>query len=399
MKMALRTLFFGYSSTNTLSFNLLYAFFRVYCGISLAIGAGWSKVFHQIDEAGGRDWDNLAFGIPDWFVKQVSDIGFTFISPSLWAWLAVYGEFIGGLLIAAGLLTRISAIQMAFQFFVVSFIWYDEPVPFAMYYQQLIFWSFVLIAAAGGGRFSIDHWLLNHNMPGRAARKPALAGALVLLAFSCFGQTQAVPARVSFTIANPSLKNREIDIRYFDSSANEPRGYGYDLAALSAHPVNMPAGTRVYEKYKSRRELLFVVTDRDNGRKFDLTKAYDITPGQRLQAASDEQNETAARLKKAAEKPGIEEAARAHQLEMVTIRFAGKSWWNRQVYVRVQLPYESQKTNVGFSQKLNWFGTFRANYPVGSKVYLCRGAYWEGDVKETYLFTVEAGTANGTVRL
>jgi uncharacterized membrane protein YphA (DoxX/SURF4 family) len=399
MKMALQSLLFGSTPSNTFSFNLIYTLFRFYCGISLAIGAGLSKVFHKINEDGGRDWDNLAFGVPDWFVKQVSEIGFTFISPSLWAYLAVYGEFIGGLLIAFGLLTRISAIQMAFQFFVVSFIWYDEPVPFTMYYQQLIFWSFVLIAAMGGGRFSIDHWLLNHKMPDRATRKPALASALFLLAFSSFGQPQAAPARVTFTIANPSLKNREIDIRYFDNTRNAPSGYGYDLTALGTHPANMPEGTRVYEKKKGRWELKFVVTGQDNGRRFDLTSTFDITREQRLQAMSDEQNEATARLKKAAEQPGIEALARTHDLNMVTFRVAGKSWWSRQVYVRVQLPYESQKTNVGFSQKLNRFSAFQVSYPVGTKVYLCVGAYWKGDVKETYLFTVESEKAGDTVRL
>jgi hypothetical protein len=48
--------------------------------------------------------------------------------------------------------------------------------------------------------------------------------------FSSFGQAQ--PTRVSFTIANPSLKNREIDIRYFDNTRYAPSGYGYDLTAL-----------------------------------------------------------------------------------------------------------------------------------------------------------------------
>lgn len=158
MKKAIQSLLFGSAQAGTRTYDIAYTLFRFYCGFSIAIGAGLSKVFHKINEDGGKAWDNLAFGVPDWFVKQVGDIGFTVISPSFWAHLAVYGEFIGGLLIAVGLFTRISALQLAFQFFVVSFIWYDEPGLFTMYYQQLIFWSFVLIAALGGGRFSADHW-------------------------------------------------------------------------------------------------------------------------------------------------------------------------------------------------------------------------------------------------
>jgi len=161
MKLALKSFLFGSAQSGTLAYETAYALFRFYCGISIAIGAGFSKVFHKIDENSGEGWDNLAFGVPNWFVKQVSEIGFTFISPSFWAHLAVYGEFIGGLAVALGLFTRISAIQLAFQFFVVSFLWYDEPMPFAMYYQQLIFWGFVLIAVVGDGRFSLDSWVKN----------------------------------------------------------------------------------------------------------------------------------------------------------------------------------------------------------------------------------------------
>ena len=399
MKKALQSLLFGSASSATYSFQIVYALFRFYCGISIAIGAGLSKVFHKIDDAGGKDWDNLAFGVPDWFVKQVSDIGFTFISPAFWAHVAVYGEFVGGLLIAAGLLTRLSALQMAVQFFVVSFIWYNEPMPFSMYYQQLIFWSFVLIAAAGGGRFSLDHWLVRRRVPAPSTRQAALAASLLLLTFSGFGQTPEPPARVSFTIANPSLKSREIDIRYFDAAENKPRGYGYALDALGAHATNMPAGTRVYEKRAAHWELLFVVTAADNGRRFDLTQTYPLSPEQRLQAASDEQGEIAARLQKTAENPSLEDLAKAHNLNMIPFRVAGKTALARQVYVRVQLPFDQQKSNVGFSRKLGRSSAFQVSYPEGSKVYLCAGAYWEGDVKETYLFTVGVETTNDMVRL
>jgi len=180
--MAIKSLISGTSQSGTPTFELVYALFRFYCGISIALGAGLSKVFHKIDETGPKEWSNLAFGAPEWFVKQVESIGFTFLSPGLWAYLAIYGEFIGGLLIAVGLFTRISALQMTFQFFVVSFIWYESPVPFTMYYQQLIFWSFALIAAVGGGQFSLDNWFKHRFSPKFVAEK--LAPALVLILIS-----------------------------------------------------------------------------------------------------------------------------------------------------------------------------------------------------------------------
>ena len=153
---------FGASNLNDLFFEISWLLFRLHVGLSIAIGAGLPKVFHKINESGDLSWKNLGVGVPGWFIKQVGEIGFRIPNPSFWAYLAVYGEFIGGLLIAVGLLTRISAIQLAFQFFVVSFIWYKDPAPIVgMYFQQLIFWAFVIVAAKGGGKFSLDHlfWL------------------------------------------------------------------------------------------------------------------------------------------------------------------------------------------------------------------------------------------------
>jgi uncharacterized membrane protein YphA (DoxX/SURF4 family) len=99
---------------------------------------------------------------PDWFIKQVDGIGFSWPSPYLWAGLACWGELMGGLLLAVGLLTRLSGVQLAFQFFVIAFIWYGEPeFLVGMNYQQLLFWSYVLVAAAGPGRYSLDYWLMH----------------------------------------------------------------------------------------------------------------------------------------------------------------------------------------------------------------------------------------------
>jgi hypothetical protein len=62
-----------------------------------------------------------------------------------------------GILIAIGLFTRFAALQLAFQFFVISYIWYNEPEPLTgMYFQQLYFFCYLLTMVAGGGRFSLD---------------------------------------------------------------------------------------------------------------------------------------------------------------------------------------------------------------------------------------------------
>jgi len=399
MKYSINSLCFGSAQSNSKTFDIAYLFFRFYCGISIAFGAGLAKVFHKIDEKGGEEWGNLAFGIPDWFVKQVGEIGFTFISPSFWAGLAVYGEFIGGLLIAFGLLTRFSALQMAFQFFVVSFIWFDEPMPFTMYYQQWIFWSFVLIAAMGGGRFSLDHWFLNKRLQNHLPKKAVVAGLFLTLAGSAFGQSQTNAENVSFTVSNPGMKMLEIDLRYFDDQAFTSRGYGYELGALRSHAVNMPVGTRVYQRSQGKQKLLFVIRANDQGRRFDLRKKYEISPEQWLKVAKDEQNQELLRLKKNRENTDLATIASSNGYKMVTFRVAGKTTLGRPVIVRAQLPFDVEKTNLGFSQRLSRSTELELSYPIGTKIYLCDGNYWSAPVNETYLFTVDSEKQNDLIRI
>jgi len=110
-----RTLLFGSSVNGNNVLQAAWLLFRFYIGLSLALGAGLPKI---------QD------GIPEWFEKQVFDLGFTWPSSQFWATLAAWAEFVGGLFLAVGLLTRLMALQLAFQFFVISFLWYDSPAPF-----------------------------------------------------------------------------------------------------------------------------------------------------------------------------------------------------------------------------------------------------------------------------
>lgn len=172
MKKNLRAFFFGTSLPNDRMLNLAWLLFRLHIGITIAFSAGLPKM--------------TGFGAPDWFVKQVADIGFTFPSPVLWATLAAWGEFFGGILIAIGLFTRFAALQLAFQFFVISYIWYNEPEPLTgMYFQQLYFFCYLLTMVAGGGRFSLDALIAKKwkfSLPG-ASPKIAMATLSLLLIF------------------------------------------------------------------------------------------------------------------------------------------------------------------------------------------------------------------------
>lgn len=172
MKMKIRSFLFGTSLPNDRVLNLAWLLFRLHIGLTIAFSAGLPKM--------------TGFGAPDWFVKQVADIGFTFPSPALWATLAAWGEFFGGILIAIGLITRFAAFQLAFQFFVIAYMWYNEPEPLTgMYFQQLYFFCYLFTMAAGGGRFSLDALIskrLKFTLPD-ATPKIAMATLTLLFIF------------------------------------------------------------------------------------------------------------------------------------------------------------------------------------------------------------------------
>ncbi len=168
MKSAISNFLWGNSLPAGKSLNILYLLFRLHAGLSLALGAGWPKM-----KAGMA---------PDWFTEQVAGLGFTFPSPVFWATVASWGEAVGGLCVAIGLLTRFSAVQLAFQFFIIAFVWLKESQPLiGMHYQQLLFWSYVLIAGVGSGRYSVDYFVGHGGLPSFAVRRAGIALMMVLL--------------------------------------------------------------------------------------------------------------------------------------------------------------------------------------------------------------------------
>ncbi|KUG07326.1 DoxX family protein [Solirubrum puertoriconensis] len=191
----MKKLLFSAAALPNRAIDAAWLLFRLHLGLSIADGAGLPKLTNLAAVASAQ-----VPGPPDWFVQQVAGLGFTFPSPYFWAGAAVWGEFVGGLLIALGLFTRWSALQLAFQFFVVAFLWYEDPSPITgMYFQQLLFWAFVVITAVGPGRYSLDYWLLRRNstnvqqQPTVVLPKPQVATAalacLLLAATACLAGT------------------------------------------------------------------------------------------------------------------------------------------------------------------------------------------------------------------
>lgn len=166
----MKKLLLGATPLSSRAADVAWLLFRLHLGLSIAVGAGWSKLVNltTATEAEKVVGKASAGSPPEWFVQQVADLGFTLPLAYFWAVLAVWGEFVGGLLLALGLGTRLAAFQLAVQFLVIAFLWYEQPEPLlGMYYQQLLFWAFVLVTGVGGGRYSIDYQIWKHTALGR----------------------------------------------------------------------------------------------------------------------------------------------------------------------------------------------------------------------------------------
>ena len=384
MKTQIKNFLFGSIQTKSIHtrsklFDWSYLLFRIYAGLSIAVGAGLSKVFHKINEKGDDSWSNLAFGTGNWFVKQVGDLGFTFISPTFWAYLAVYGEFIGGLLIAFGIFTRLSSVQLAFQFFIVAFVWYDSPAPMiGMYYQQLIFWSFVMTFAVGDGKYSLATLFSRRKKSIEISRLALTTFCFLLITFLSQAQESA---RVSFTIKNPSLKSKMVDFKSYSASHERfTAGYGYGLNGLASHAVNLPVPVYVFIEKNGKNELLFVVTEKDNGDTYNVNDEYEISREQYLEAARAEINQR--NFEKAKEDSSIEGISARKGIKLVKVHIKGSSWLPSMAHVRYELPWGNDK-QTGFSGTISKFKDRGVMLPIGTKIYQCSDKFWDRNVKFT----------------
>lgn len=113
---------------------------RVFVGLALALAHGLGKLPPS-----------------DRFLGTVR--GMDFPAPELFAWAAGLSEFVGGLLLALGLLTRPAALAIACTMAVAGFVRHasdpfgDKELSFTFLCVALVF------LARGGGRWSLDRVL------------------------------------------------------------------------------------------------------------------------------------------------------------------------------------------------------------------------------------------------
>ena len=110
---------------------------RVFAGLALAFGHGLAK-----------------FKDPSGIIKGAEAMGFP--APTFFGWMAALSEFLGGLLLALGLLTRPAAFLVACTMATAGFVRHAED-PFARKELALLYLGIaVLFMLSGSGRFGLD---------------------------------------------------------------------------------------------------------------------------------------------------------------------------------------------------------------------------------------------------
>lgn len=119
---------------------LALALLRLHLGLTMAFAAGLGKVSE--------------FPASPWFVEQVAEIGFPVAAA--FAFVAAWGEVVGGVLVALGLFTRIAAAQLCLQMGVAAFLYHGVVPLVDLHIAHVLFWTLGCVSVLGGGRFSLD---------------------------------------------------------------------------------------------------------------------------------------------------------------------------------------------------------------------------------------------------
>ncbi|MEM9354358.1 MAG: DoxX family membrane protein [Planctomycetota bacterium] len=103
-----------------------------------------------------------------WFAGDVADLGFPL--PQLFAFLAAFSEFAGGLLLVVGLFTRPAALLLTLTFLVAVFGSHAEVPLFVVHVANQYLWMFVALLGVGAGGWSLDRLLLQERPLGERGR-------------------------------------------------------------------------------------------------------------------------------------------------------------------------------------------------------------------------------------
>lgn len=135
---------FGGAEISPVAANTGLLILRVFAGLAMAFAHGLNKIPPS-----------------QRFVESVENLGFPI--PEVFAWGAGCAEFFGGLLLAAGLMTRPASFSIAVTMCVAAFMRHAAD-PFTGKEKALLFGvvavTFLLI---GSGKYGLDTWIRRHG--------------------------------------------------------------------------------------------------------------------------------------------------------------------------------------------------------------------------------------------
>ena len=138
----IRGALFGGVRGNAVCVDIGLLILRVIAGLALC------TVFEKVLPREGR------WGPQDWFIADVAKMGFPF--PVAFAWLAVLSEFVGGILMMLGFMTRPAALMNALTTFVAAFLYHHGDIGKGGLMAFIFFAITLSLTIAGPGRFSVD---------------------------------------------------------------------------------------------------------------------------------------------------------------------------------------------------------------------------------------------------
>lgn len=126
------------TNANSKMTDLAFVLLRLFVGLSMGLTHGLAKM-----------------PPPQMLIDGVAGLGFPM--PVLFAWAAALSEFVGGLLVAAGLLTRPAAAFISITMLVAVFGAHGADTFDKKEMALLYFFTMAFFALAGAGRWSLDH--------------------------------------------------------------------------------------------------------------------------------------------------------------------------------------------------------------------------------------------------
>lgn len=135
--------------------DLQFAIIRFICGMLLALDFGAAKFGMPWTQA---DKNLNLFEVAAWFPEDVATYGGIFaMAPVFFAWIGAFSEAGGGLLLALGLKTRLSAFLIMCTMLVAIFMQKWNQGTWGMLPAMGFLWVSIYNLYFGSGRFGLDY--------------------------------------------------------------------------------------------------------------------------------------------------------------------------------------------------------------------------------------------------